>query len=83
MIPYHKMDWRVIKWMIINTFNLCQVEEDKDSWDEFGSLYEWFFHWTRPYIQEVWFRVKLPLIRPAQVGSIPIAWLDRIECFTE
>ena len=30
-----------------------------------------------------WFHIKLPLVRPSQVGAAPIAWIDRIECFTE
>lgn len=30
MIPYHKMDWRVVKWSIINTFELGHVELDED-----------------------------------------------------
>lgn len=82
MIPYDEMDWRVVKWTIINTFELGHVEEDKDQWDEFGS-YEWFFHWTRPHLREAWFHIKLPLFRSSQVGAAPIAWIDRIECFTE
>ena len=82
MIPYHKMDWRVVKWSFLNTFELNYVELDDDQWDEFGS-YEWFWHWTRPYLAEVWYHVKLPLVRPAQVTAAPIAWIDRIVCFTE
>jgi hypothetical protein len=52
MIPYHRMDWRVVKWTIINTFNLCRRVVDPDTWDWFGTQ-EWFWHWTRPYFQAV------------------------------
>lgn len=52
MIPYHEMDWRVVKWSIINTFNLGRVDPDMDTWDWFGAQ-EWYWHWTRPYFQDV------------------------------
>lgn len=71
-----------MKWTIINTFKLCRPVVDPDTWDWFGTQ-EWYFHWTRPYFQAVWFRVKIPLFRPSQAGSAAVAWVDRITCFQE
>jgi hypothetical protein len=38
LIQYQKMDWRVVKWSIINTFELGHVDVDNDQWDDFGSF---------------------------------------------